>query len=107
MKKLISWVIKTYLYFVCTDDPEINIDRVANRVEKGGHNVPSEKIISRYHNTLQNLLPAIKLVHRAFLLDNSGKKHTLIAEVLDGKSMQLKVSTMPDWFNKYVLPAFS
>lgn len=30
----------TYLYFVCLEDPLLNISRVSNRVEKGGHSVP-------------------------------------------------------------------
>ena len=30
---------KTYLYFICTQDPEINQKRVLNRVSKGGHSV--------------------------------------------------------------------
>lgn len=31
---------RTYLYFVATDDPEINISRVKLRVSQGGHDVP-------------------------------------------------------------------
>jgi hypothetical protein len=34
---------RTYLYFVATEDVEINVARVANRVELGGHAVPVEK----------------------------------------------------------------
>jgi predicted ABC-type ATPase len=39
---------KTYLYYVATEDPNINIKRVQQRVSQGGHNVPTNKIISRY-----------------------------------------------------------
>lgn len=35
---------RTYLYFVATDSPEINIQRVANRVEERSHDVPKDKI---------------------------------------------------------------
>ena len=35
-------------YYVLTADPEINICRVKSRVAEGGHDVPREKIISRY-----------------------------------------------------------
>jgi predicted ABC-type ATPase len=27
---------RSYLYFVCTDSPVVNVSRVNNRVEKGG-----------------------------------------------------------------------
>jgi len=93
---------KTYLYFVCTDNPQINVDRVANRVDKGGHAVDNLKIKSRYISTLTNLFPAIKLTNRAFLFDNSGKTLELIAEVFEGV-LQLKVNNPPQWFIEYVL----
>lgn len=31
---------RTYLYYVATEDPEINVARVTDRVRKGGHDVP-------------------------------------------------------------------
>mgnify|MGYP003512981603 CR=1 FL=1 len=96
---------KTYLYFVCTDDPEINVGRVASRVEKGGHPVNIEKIRSRYSGTLKNLFPAIHLVHRAYLFDNSGKNLILIAEVFEG-ALQLHVNNPPQWFIDSVLPYY-
>jgi predicted ABC-type ATPase len=96
---------KTYLYFVCTDNPEINVSRVENRVDKGGHPVDLNKIISRYPGTLENLFPAIKLTHRAYLFDNSGKEQKLIAEVFEG-ALQLKTATVPQWFMEYVIPHF-
>jgi predicted ABC-type ATPase len=96
---------KTYLYFVCTDNSEINISRVENRVEKGGHDVDPEKIKSRYQNTLNNLADAIQLVYRAYLFDNS-KNLKLIAEVFEGESIQLHKTNLPEWFNIYVLKKF-
>jgi predicted ABC-type ATPase len=37
------------LYFVGTSDPSINIARVRARVDEGGHDVPVDKIVARYH----------------------------------------------------------
>ena len=34
---------RTYLYFIATEDPRINVERVAARVLKGGHDVPKGK----------------------------------------------------------------
>jgi predicted ABC-type ATPase len=45
--------------------------RVATRVILGGHDVPAEKIRSRYPRLIANLLAAIPLVERAYLYDNS------------------------------------
>jgi predicted ABC-type ATPase len=39
---------KNYLYFVSTESADINVRRVAARVEKGGHPVDEQKIRDRY-----------------------------------------------------------
>lgn len=62
---------KTYLYFVCTDSPEVNVSRVENRVAKGGHYVAAAKIESRYYLTLRNLINAIESSNKCYLFDNS------------------------------------
>lgn len=46
------------LFFVSTNHPSINAARIAQRVMKGGHDVPIPKIISRY----QTGMPAKRLV---------------------------------------------
>ena len=46
---------RTYLYYIATDDPAINISRVRNRVKQGGHPVPEDKIVSRYERSLSLL----------------------------------------------------
>ncbi len=97
---------KVYLYFVCTDLPEINVERVKNRVEKGGHTVNFQKIASRYTSTLKNIYPAIKICDRVFLFDNSGKKHELIGEIFSD-SLQIKTDQLPNWFLQYVLAHYS
>jgi len=76
---------KTYLYFICIDDPEVNVSRVENRVSKGGHNVALEKISSRYYNTLSNLLPMIENVDKCYLFDNSSEEYKLIAKISENK----------------------
>lgn len=96
---------KIYLYFVCTDDFSINISRVKNRVNKGGHNVTLDKIKSRYINSLKNLSSAILLSDRVFLFDNSYKELTLVAEIYQNK-LELKTIDIPNWFIEYVLPNY-
>jgi predicted ABC-type ATPase len=71
---------EVYLYFVSTVDPYINCDRVRDRVLKGGHDVPNNKVIERYTNSLNNLYPALKHCRRAYIFDNT-KDMELIAEI--------------------------
>ncbi len=90
---------RTYLYFVATDDPNINVSRVSNRVGLGGHAVPEDKIISRYHRSLALLLEAIKHTSRAYIFDNStdsaDPQLAWIAEITDGRRLELKTDRIP------------
>ena len=62
---------RTYLYFIATRSPKINIERVRSRVASGGHDVPRDKIVERDHRTLALLEGAIRASHRAFLFDTT------------------------------------
>lgn len=94
---------RNYLYFIATESPAINTARVQTRVIEGGHDVPHQKIIDRYYRTLDNLTAAIRVTNRAYIYDNSGAKATLIAEITNGKDIEIKNSNIPIWFRKYVL----
>jgi len=88
---------KTYLYFICTDSFLLNIERIKNRIAEGGHAVPEDKIKSRYFRSLDNLLPALKIVDRAYLFDNSNKLQ-LIAESNSKKEITIKNKFIPNWY---------
>jgi predicted ABC-type ATPase len=94
---------RTYLYFVSTNSPEINIERVKQRVKEGGHAVPEAKIRSRYKRSLENLLPAMKQAYRTYVFDNSGKSCKLLAQVTPGKNLTIDCEHIPLWFEEYVL----
>ena len=94
---------RTYLYYVATDDPIINVSRVRHRVKTGGHDVPTEKIMSRYYRSVDLLIDAIKFASRAYIFDNSGSSLLWLAEITDGQSVELKSQNKSIWFEKYVL----
>lgn len=93
---------RIYLYFVCTVDPDINVDRVANRVAKGGHPVTLQSILSRYERTLANLMPAFLLADRAYLFDNSGERMELAVEA-DGTDLHLLIDQTPSWIVDHLI----
>lgn len=93
---------KTYLYFVCLQDADINVSRVSNRIEKGGHAVDPDRIKRRYGETLNNLLPALFLVDKAYIFDNSTDKMELVAEVENGQ-IEILTNDTPNWFIEYVV----
>lgn len=91
---------RTYLYYVATEDPSINISRVRYRVKMGGHSVPEDKIVSRYTRSLDLLMSAVKFTNRAYIFDNSAHEHIWLAEITDGQVMEMKTDEMPAWFKK-------
>ncbi|MEI7912909.1 MAG: zeta toxin family protein, partial [Verrucomicrobiota bacterium] len=95
---------RTYLYFIATDDPTINVARVKSRVHLGGHDVPEDKIVSRYTRSLDLLLDAVRHTNRAFVFDNSrdGSDHLWVAEITDGTDLEMKCDPMPAWFQRAV-----
>ena len=99
---------KVYLYFVSTEDPEINKYRVKKvRVAEGGHDVPEDKIEKRDYRSLEYLHKAAQLTYQTYFFDNSqdGKGFQLFAnfkKMKDGKKKWvIDKSKVPHWFVKY------
>jgi predicted ABC-type ATPase len=69
---------RTHLFYVMLDSPERNIERVRDRVLKGGHAVPEQKIIERYWRSLEQLPWFIDAMDEVDLYDNSGASPQLI-----------------------------
>lgn len=89
---------KVYLYFIATNDPEININRVNLRVAQNGHYVDPDVISRRYFRSLKNLKFAIKQTDRAYVFDNTGTSAKLVAEITNGINviMNSAIET-PSW----------
>lgn len=98
---------KVYLYFVSTESPRINQFRVEARTRKGGHDVPSDKIVSRYYRSLELLYDACQIAYQTYFFDNSedGKELLLFGhfkiEKGEKKWDPLDQSKVPNWFKKY------
>ena len=65
---------KVHVFYVCTDNPQINIARVANRVKEGGHNVPTQKIIDRYYRNLALAKKTIEFCDNFYIIDNTKER---------------------------------
>lgn len=99
---------RVYVYYIATDDPEINVSRVEARYRGGGHGVAPVKVRERYKRSLDLLVDAIRLSDRAFIFDNSGIPggHVWLAEITDSLDLEIKSSELPAWFNLAVLEKF-
>lgn len=102
---------KTYLYYVSTVDPIINIARVQYRVSMGGHAVPEQKIVERYYRSINLLMQAVDASDRTYLFDNSsnGENAAFLAEIQSAEILKINpdVQQLPWWFAEKVLKDFT
>lgn len=91
---------RVYLYFIATEDPDINVSRVNVRVAQQGHAVAPDVIKNRYSKCLHLLKEAVKKSNRAYLWDNSGEAAVLVAEIMDGQDVTIiDTDHVPNWFS--------
>jgi len=72
-------------------------------VKLGGHDVPQEKIVSRYYRSLELLPEAVKYSNRAYIFDNSSHDRQWIAQIDNGKEFTFKSENIPEWVERYLL----
>lgn len=79
------------LFFVGTDDPEINAARIAQRYKLGGHIVPIDKIVDRYYKSIANCANAVRMADFSYVYDNSvsGADIRLLFKAENGAITQL------------------
>jgi predicted ABC-type ATPase len=69
------------LLFLWLPSPQAALDRVARRVQRGGHHVPDEVVIRRYKTGLAKMRDVyLPIADVAAIYDNSDESRTLIAE---------------------------
>ena len=68
LKKAQASGFRTYMYFVATEDPKVNLNRIKVRVKSGGHDVPEDKTIARYYRCLEQVKFALPYLNRAYFL---------------------------------------
>ena len=92
------------LFFVCTESPKINASRIAQRVMKGGHDVPITKIISRYQKSISNCKYLSTKVDRTYLYDNSidNAEQRLLLRLSEGIIIKRYVEHLPEWARQII-----
>ena len=90
------------LVFIGLESADLSRGRVMERVEAGGHDVPDEKILTRFPRTFANLRQALGFVNQALLFDNSSadEPYRFVAEFRDGKRRSRK-GYRPAWAARF------
>jgi len=79
-----GWMVG--LLFIGTDSYEMNIWRVRQRIQRGGHYVGPAEIKRRYYRCLSHLSEGLQIADIAYVYDNtSDSMQLLVSKCLDGK----------------------
>lgn len=91
------------LCYIGLSSPEESVDRVSLRASQGGHDVPLEKLRSRYPRTLANLRAAILRLPRVIVYDNRdlSDPFRIIADFKHGKLDRAR-DPVPEWLRSVI-----
>lgn len=90
--------------YVLTNDSGVNVERVKERALAGGHDVPVDKIISRYERSLGNIARLVRIADFTRIIDNTGDAPALICEV---KGESVRIWETEYWSKKRILSLLS
>jgi predicted ABC-type ATPase len=86
------------LCFIGIAGPETSEQRVAMRVSQGGHDVPSEKLVSRFPRTMANLKAAINELPYVLLFDNDDLRNPFRrVAVFEKGRLEWSAKQVPQW----------
>jgi predicted ABC-type ATPase len=84
------------LVYIGTENVEINLARIRNRVLAGGHDVPETDVRRRYQRSFENLPMAMERANHTILFDNSTEEGYRLVAVL-GQAGNQWFEPVPDW----------
>lgn len=87
-----------HLYYVGLSSAEESIRRIKNRVRKGGHNIPDNNVLRRYHRRFSSLARILPYCDRAKFYDNENQ-FSYVAEYRNGKLI-FKSNYRPQWIEE-------
>ena len=90
-----GWLV--VLIYIGIDNPNINVLRVEDRVNLGGHDVPRSDILRRYERSLANLNKAAKIVDRLILYDNSTNAGHQLVATRESNTVVIYQQELPKW----------
>jgi predicted ABC-type ATPase len=94
------------LFYIGIASPELSERRVEQRTASGGHDVPRDRLASRYERSLANLRQALVFVPVVELFDNSlvDDPYRHIASFKHGTLTWRDTHALPTWSRSFVRP---
>ncbi len=87
------------LYYVGVSSSAESINRIKNRVSKGGHDIPQKDVERRYNKRFEDLARVLPYCDEAIFFDNENG----FAEKAEYKNGSLitKGGDIPEWINEF------
>lgn len=106
------------VYYIGLNSVELNIKRVAERVERGGHDIPIEKIKERWEASLLNIIRLLPHLNELLVYDNSKSVAIgaspqpeqlikLSGGKIEGESKSLLRKDFPEWAQPIAMEAIN
>ena len=91
----------TKVFFISTEDANLNVGRIVVRMSRAGQSVPLEAIPSSYEEAMKNLADARRHADDLLVYDNTpnGRGHRLVARFIAGELVKT-TNTSPEWIKK-------
>lgn len=98
LREAVEMGFTVFLCFIGISGPETSERRVAQRVIEGGHDVPSDKLTTRFPRTLENLRRSLRELPHVLVFDNDdlNDPYRLVATYESGQLAESSLS-LPAW----------
>ena len=87
------------LYYIGVSSCTESLERIANRVKKGGHDIPSEDVKRRYEKRFEDLDKVLPYCNEVKFFDNENG-FVEAAEYRNGEMIN-KCDALPEWLKAY------
>ena len=84
MRRALETGYTVRLIFVVLRSADLHVDRVAQRVSQGGHDIARQTILRRYEGALDQLSKALRVAEETIVVDNTSRKPVVLLRVAAG-----------------------
>jgi predicted ABC-type ATPase len=92
------------IYYIGLESADLHVKRVEERVKRGGHAIPEERIRARYSSSLEHLARLMREVRTVRIYDNTAEPRH-VASIAAGKLTEV-TDRCPEWARGVIVRAF-
>jgi len=86
------------LYYIGLNSAQESIERIKNRVKRGGHSIPEEDVIRRFNSRFDSLFKILPYCDEAYFFDNDNG----FTEVGEYKNGEIILTKETDWLKALI-----